>query len=100
MRRKQQQKAPEERCYVFPESSYTHILPRAPLCEMECDMSALNIPAVDYTQNLTLGFESILPLACESVIKLHSPLLESIKCSPHALVHLFQSIHAWSSRPD
>lgn len=68
---KQQQKDPDDGCCVFPESSYTRILPRAALCEMEREMSALNISAVDYTHYLTLGFESILPLACESVIKLH-----------------------------
>lgn len=75
---KQQEKDPEEWCCAFPESSYTQILPRAALCEMECEMSALNIPAVDYTHYLTPGFESILPLACESVIELHSPLLKSM----------------------
>lgn len=59
----QQQKDPEERCCVFPDSSHTQTLPGAALCEMECEMSALNIPAVDYTHYLTPGFESIQPPA-------------------------------------
>lgn len=86
---KQQQKDPQEWCCAFPESSYTQILPRAALCEMECEMSALNIPAVDYTHYLTLGFESILLFAYESVIKLHSPLLQPIECILYGCVYLF-----------
>lgn len=88
-RNNKRKKAPEEWCCAFPESSYTRILPRAALCEMECEMSALNIPAVDYTHYLTPGFESILPPAWESVINSHSPLLTSFCCSLRARVCLF-----------
>lgn len=52
-----------EVCCVFPESSQTQIRPEAALCEMECEMSALNILAVDYAHYLTQGFETILPSA-------------------------------------
>lgn len=47
-------RAPEERRCTFPESSCTQILPKAALCEMECEMSAFNIPAVDYTVHIML----------------------------------------------
>lgn len=45
---------------ALPESSCTRSRPQAALCEMECEMSAFNIPAVDYTVRVMLrrGFES------------------------------------------
>lgn len=53
-REEQQKRAPEEWRCTFPESSCTQILPKAVLCEMECEMSAFNIPAVDYTVHIML----------------------------------------------
>lgn len=100
MERNNNRRQPEERCCAFPESSYSQILPRAALCEMECEMSALNIPAVDYTHYLTWGFKSISPPACECVIKLHSPLYPSPFHVPYMLVaelHSACSSLEWNS---
>lgn len=55
-RREEQQKAS-----TFPESSCTQILPKAALCEMECEMSAFNIPAVDYTVHIMLRVQEHPP---------------------------------------